>query len=213
MIQFKHGLYLVTDENLLSRRNFLTQVRKALSAGVDIIQLREKNTELRDRAMLGRALVNLAHRHGAKIVVNDDPWLALELGADGVHLGQADPAIELARSLLGHSALVGTSCYGDVRQALEMERRGADYVSFGAFYPSPTKPLEPLIPESVIGEAKAVLRVPVVAIGGIGPMNAGSLVKAGADALAIVSAAFSSRNAADAVRKLKQAIKTEGGAS
>lgn len=198
------GLYVITDEKLIARRDFLQKIAAAASAGAGIIQLREKASRLRDRLELARAAVRTAHAFGARLLINDDPRLAAAIGADGVHLGLGDASVETSRALLGPEAMIGVSCYGDVGLALRMQRAGADYVSFGACFRSPTKPKEPLVPLSVFGEARRRLKLPLVAIGGINADNAGLVLAAGADLISVVSSVFARRDAARAAADLRK---------
>ncbi len=204
MLRIKGGLYVITDEKLIARKGFLKKIAAAASAGAGIIQLREKASRLRDRLELAKKAVITAHAHGARIIINDDPWLAAAIGADGVHIGRDDATVEASRAALGADAIIGVSCYGDVALALRMQRAGADYVSFGACFRSPTKPDEPIVPLSVFGEAKRKLKVPLVAIGGINAENAGLVMAAGADMISVVSSVFASRETARAVTDLRK---------
>lgn len=200
------GLYVITDERLMARKDFIMKIAEAASAGAGLIQLREKTSRLRDRLELAKEAVKAAHAHGARLVINDDPWLAAAIGADGVHLGRDDAGLEAARELLGPGAIIGVSCYGDVELALRSQEAGADYVSFGACFRSPTKPGEPLVPLSVFGEAKKILKVPLVAIGGINGGNAAQVLAAGADMLSVVSSVFARGRIAAAMKELKKEI-------
>lgn len=204
MKKLPSGLYVITDEKLMRRRDFVRKVAEAAAAGAGIIQLREKASRLRDRLELAREAVRAAHRHGAKLVINDDPELAAAIGADGVHLGRDDAPVEEARALLGARALIGVSCYGDIDLALRMQRAGADYVSFGACFRSPTKPDEPLVPLSVFAEARRRLKVPLVAIGGITPENAPLVRAAGADLVSVVSSVFAGNKTGQSVRQFNR---------
>ncbi|MDD2805440.1 MAG: thiamine phosphate synthase [Elusimicrobiales bacterium] len=204
MQKLPSGLYVITDEKLLRRKDFLRKVAEAAAAGAGIIQLREKASSLRDRLELARAAVSVAHAHGAKLVINDDPRLAAEIGADGVHIGRDDASVEEARGLLGPRAIIGVSCYGDIDLAVRMQRAGADYVSFGACFKSPTKPKEALAPLSVFARARQRLKVPLVAIGGITAANAPSVYAAGADLVSVVSSVFARGRVAAAVKEFER---------
>jgi len=206
MIKLRNKLYLITDERLLLRRDFLKKVAEAAHAGAGLIQLREKASRIRDRVELARKMVKTAHAHGAKVIINDDPWLAAAINADGVHLGREDADVETARALLGPEAVIGVSCYGDIERAAEMERKGASYVSFGACFVSPTKPKEELVPLSVFRKARSRISIPLVAIGGISAENAGLVMKSGADIISVVSSVFSKRKVAGAVAELRSII-------
>lgn len=201
MKKIPSGLYVITDEKLMRRRDFVRKVAEAAAAGAGIIQLREKASRLRDRLELAREAVRAAHAHGAKLLVNDDPALAAAIGADGVHLGRDDASVEEARALLGRRAIIGVSCYGDIDLAASVQRSGADYVSFGACFKSPTKPKEALVPLSVFGEARRRLQVPLVAIGGITPENAPLVYAAGADLVSVVSSVFAGAKAGQSVKR------------
>jgi thiamine-phosphate pyrophosphorylase len=201
MKKLPSGLYVITDEKLMRRRDFVKKVAEAAAAGAGIIQLREKASALRDRLELAKEAVRAAHAHGARFVINDDPELAAAIGADGVHIGRDDASVAEARALLGPKAIVGVSCYGDIDLALRVQKAGADYVSFGACFRSPTKPKEEIVPLSVFTEARRRLKVPLVAIGGITAANAGSVYAAGADMVSVVSSVFARRSVAKAVRE------------
>lgn len=198
------GLYVITDEKLLRRKDFLKKVVEAAAAGAAIIQLREKASLLRDRLELARRAVLVARAHGAKLVINDDPRLAAAIGADGVHLGRDDAPVEEARALLGRRAIIGVSCYGDLDLAVRMQRAGADYVSFGACFKSLTKPKEAVVPLSVFTRARRRLRVPLVAIGGITAANAPAVYAAGADLVSVVGSVFARGRVAAAVKEFKR---------
>jgi thiamine-phosphate pyrophosphorylase len=125
-----------------------------------------------------------------------------------VHLGRDDAPAAEARALLGPEAIIGVSCYGDIELALRMQRAGADYVSFGACFRSPTKPKEELVPLSVFAEARRRLKVPLVAIGGITAANAGAVYAAGADMVSVVSSVFARRSISAAVKEFKPGEKS-----
>ncbi len=206
MLKIKGRLYVITDENLISRKNFLGKIAEAAAAGAGLIQLREKASRLRDRLELAGEAVRTAHAFGAKLLINDDPLLAAAIGADGVHIGRDDGTVEAARALLGPGAIIGVSCYGDISLALRSQAAGADYVSFGACFRSPTKPEEALAPLSVFADARRRVKVPLVAIGGINKDNAALVMSAGADMISVVSSVFAARRTAPAVTALKNKI-------
>jgi thiamine-phosphate pyrophosphorylase len=141
---------------------------------------------------------------GGVYIVNDDPQLARAVGADGVHIGRDDASITAARELLGPERIVGVSCYGDLAAARDAVAQGADYVAFGSFFASSTKPHAPRADPALLREARA-LGVPLVAIGGIDADNVRSLIDAGADAVAVISDVFDHAQPED-VRNAAQAI-------
>lgn len=204
MRKLPSGLYVITDERLMRRKDFVRRVAEAAAAGAGIIQLREKASALRDRLELAREAVRAAHLHGARLVINDDPRLAAAIGADGVHIGRDDASVEEARELLGRRAIIGVSCYGDIDLAVRMQRAGADYVSFGACFRSPTKPKEEIVPLSVFAAARRRLKVPLVAIGGITAANAPAVYAAGADLVSVVSSVFARGRVAAAVKEFER---------
>ncbi|HRD67340.1 MAG TPA: thiamine phosphate synthase [Candidatus Competibacter sp.] len=184
------GLYAITDAFLLPDDRLVAAVERAVLGGARLVQYRDKSRNDARRLSQAHALNELCRRHEVPLIVNDDVDLAARVGAAGVHIGRDDPAFATARARLGETALIGVSCYDRLDLALDAERAGADYVAFGAFFPSPTKPEEVHAPLSLLREARATLNIPIVAIGGITPDNAPLLLGAGADALAVVSAVF-----------------------
>ncbi len=180
------GLYAVTDTGCCDLKG-RERVRAALAGGARMLQVRCKDA--RPSVDVVRALVALGHAHGAPVIVNDDVGLAREAGADGVHLGREDTTLESARAALGPSAIIGVSCYADLGRARDAAARGADYLAFGSFYPSRTKPHAVRAEPSLLTAAR-VLGKPLVAIGGILPENGRALIAAGASALAVIDGVF-----------------------
>ena len=171
------GLYAITPDGVDPAK-----VRLALEGGIALLQYRNKR---RDRDH-GDAIVEMAKAYGVPVIVNDDIDLALELGAQGAHLGRDDGDLKAARQKLG-GRLLGASCYNDVRLARAAVAEGADYVAFGSVFASPTKPGAVRAPLSLFGDS---LGVPLCAIGGITLQNAREVIKAGADLLAVISDLF-----------------------
>ena len=188
------GLYALTPE-LDDTTMLLAKVAAALEGGATAIQYRNKNATASLRQMQAFALARLHAARGALYLVNDDPALAASVGADGVHLGEDDASIMSARELLGPDRIIGISCYNDFERARAAVEAGADYVAFGSFFPSSTKPAARRADLGLLQRARS-LNVPVVAIGGIDADNARMLIDAGADAVAVISAVFASRDPA-----------------
>lgn len=183
------GLYAITPEQP-DTACLLDQVRAALAGGVRVMQYRSKS---RDVALLheqASELRVLCHAFGVPLIVNDNLRLADLTGADGVHLGREDGSPRQARVVLGSEKLIGVSCYNNLELALEAETDGADYVAFGSFFPSRTKPGAVAAPLELLRQAKMQLNVPIVAIGGITVGNAPALIEAGATAVAVISGLF-----------------------
>lgn len=183
------GLYAITPECDDTAR-LLQIVEQALKGGARLVQYRSKQADAALRHEQASELLALCRRFHVPLIINDDLRLADLTGADGVHLGREDGGIREARMLLGPGKIIGISCYDDLQLALDAENQGADYVAFGSFFPSPTKPGALAAPLALLHEAKRSLHLPVVAIGGITPDNVGPLVEAGADAVAVISALF-----------------------
>lgn len=195
------GLYAITDSLLLSDGQLLTAVEQALRGGARLVQYRDKSDDIARRLHQARILNALCQRYQAPLIINDDVELAAQVGAAGVHVGRDDPALATARTRLGENALIGVSCYDRLDLAITAAQAGADYVAFGAFFPSPTKPTEIRASLELLKEARQTLQVPIVAIGGITPDNAPSLLAAGADALAVISAVFAQPDIEAAARR------------
>jgi thiamine-phosphate pyrophosphorylase len=183
------GLYAVTPD-LADTADLLRRVEQALLGGVRLVQYRNKPASPALRRGQATALLDLCHRHGVPLVINDDLALALAIGADGVHLGREDGDLAAARAALGAGKRLGVSCYDDLERARQAKRIGADYVAFGSFFASPTKPAAVRAPLTLPAAAKAELGLPVCAIGGITLRNAPQLIGAGVDLLAVISDLF-----------------------
>ena len=181
------GLYLITPEEDDSAR-LLARVAAVLPFAA-CLQYRNKTAPAALRAEQARALHALCRECGVPLIVNDDAGLAAQIAADGVHLGEHDGDPAAARARLGDAALIGVSCYDDLELAARAAAAGADYVAFGAFFPSPTKPGARRATPQLLRDA-AALGLPRVAIGGITPDNARPLVAAGADLIAVISGVF-----------------------
>jgi thiamine-phosphate pyrophosphorylase len=183
------GLYAVTpderDTDVLTAK-----VNLAIKGGARLVQYRNKSADAALRRQQAAALLALCRANGVPLIVNDDVELAIELGADGVHLGRGDAGLAGVRRRLAAGKLVGASCYDDLDAALAAVEQCADYVAFGAAFPTAIKPGAPGAPLALYTAARARLGVPIVAIGGITPQNAASVVSAGADAVAVITALF-----------------------
>jgi thiamine-phosphate pyrophosphorylase len=177
------GLYAITPD-AGSSTELLEKVRAALEGRITLLQYRRK----KGNAAEAWRIVELAHSYGVRVVINDDVALALEVGADGAHLGRDDGDLALARKLLPRGIL-GASCYDDLGAAQAAVRAGADYLAFGSVFASPTKPAAVRAALSLFGEARA-LGVPLAAIGGITLENASQAIEAGADLVAVISDLF-----------------------
>jgi len=197
------GLYVITDP-VLCKSNLNDMVEQAILGGAEIIQYRNKNTDRQQQYNEAKALKTLCQQHDKIFIVNDNIDLAIEADADGVHLGQTDANIQDARQRLGSNKIIGITCHSDIEAAKAAQRQSADYVAFGRFYPSKTKPSAPPAKIDILQQAKAQIQIPIVAIGGISVENAPTLLKAGADMLAVINAIFAQDNIQQAARKFTE---------
>ena len=198
-------LYLISPQEVGG--TFPDRLRAAVDRGVAAaFQLRVKNVEEHALAKLAEPLQRICADANVAFIVNDSMALAKRLGADGVHLGQSDGDIRDARALLGPSAQIGRPCHDSRHLAMDAGEAGADYVAFGAFYPTTTKPSHYRPHPSILSWWAAVFEIPCVAIGGITPDNAKPLVDAGADFLAVCQAVWGKEDPAAAVRAFEQVL-------
>lgn len=184
----RRGLYAITQPEGKTAEQVIAEVEAALKGGAVLVQYRDKQAV--DGEGLAGRLLRLCRNYHVPLIINDSVELALAVGADGVHLGRDDGNIAAARAKLGADAIIGVSCYNDIARATAAVAAGADYVAFGRFFPSGSKPLAAPAEIGTLREAKRSLPVPIVAIGGILPENAGQLLAAGADLLAVIGGVF-----------------------
>ncbi|MFY9329980.1 MAG: thiamine phosphate synthase [Georgfuchsia sp.] len=182
------GLYAITPDDFLLPR-LSAVVAAALQGGVRLVQYRNKTAPPPLRRAQAAELLRICRAAGAKLIVNDDLSLALEVGADGVHLGRDDGDLGAARVALGPKRILGVSCYNEIARAEAAVTAGADYLAFGAVFASRTRPEAANAPLSLLREAKR-FGVPIAAIGGITLDTAGSVIEAGADMLAVITDLF-----------------------
>lgn len=196
------GLYAITDPYLIPSGQHVQQVEMAIKGGATAIQYRNKDsdTSQQEREALP-LLVELCHRYHVPLIINDNIALARNVKADGVHLGQSDADPGEARSILGKDSIIGITCHDSIDSAIRAQQQGADYVAFGRFFGSKTKPEAPEADIDILRQAKTLLQIPVVAIGGITPDNAQQLIDAGADALAVIHGIFGQQDIEQAARR------------
>lgn len=197
------GLYAITPDDELPPR-LSAMVMEALAGGVRLVQYRNKTAPPPLRRAQAADLLRLCRASEARLIVNDDLALALEIGADGVHLGRDDGDINAARAALGPQKILGVSCYADLDLAAAAAKAGADYLAFGSIYPSVTKPNAPRAPLALLGEARRRFALPIAAIGGISLDNAALTIAAGADLLAVVSDLFDAIDIAAQAREYQR---------
>jgi hydroxymethylpyrimidine kinase/phosphomethylpyrimidine kinase/thiamine-phosphate diphosphorylase len=200
------GLYLITPQG--SDKQVLNVVREGLRGGAEVVQYRDKDRSPEARVNLARQLVQLCKEAGATFLVNDNPELAVESFADGVHLGQEDGSVHDARRLLGPDKLIGVSTR-TVDQALKAEMAGADYIGVGSIFPTNTKNDAELVGLETLRKIRRAVKIPLVAIGGINWTNGSEALEVGADSLAVISAITDDPNPALAAREISLLFNSE----
>lgn len=198
------GLYAITDG---PRADILDVVAAALEGGARMLQYLDETTDTERRIAEASAIRHLCQVHDVPLLIHEDVALAQTIGASGVHLGGAGLTMERARAELGPAAIIGAACRDSLESARVAVHSGANYISFGAFFPSPTKPLAPRASLALLQQS-AGFGVPRVAIGGITPDNGGVLVAAGAEYLASISSVFGSKDVRHAAQRLSQLFAT-----
>ena len=189
------GLYGITDATLMpDTQTMLNACEAAIAGGMKVLQYRDKSNNSAHRLDQASALRALCKSHNCIFLINDDVELALSCKADGVHLGQKDGSLTEARQRLGKTAIIGQTCHDQLELAIRAQAEGANYVAFGAFFPSNTKPGASPAPLSLLSTARAQLSVPMVAIGGLSVDNATQVIAAGADMTAVVHALFAAQD-------------------
>jgi thiamine-phosphate pyrophosphorylase len=191
------GVYAITDG---PRPHLIEDVELALAGGVAIVQYRDKTADHERRRAEASSIREACHRRGVPFVINDDVDLAVEIRADGVHLGEDELFVAEARAKLGKNAIIGVSCYDSIELARQLAIRDVDYLAFGSFFASPTKPDARRATPDLLVAAKS-LQLPLVAIGGITPDNAQPLLDAGADFVAVISGLFSTGDVKQAAQR------------
>lgn len=202
-----HGLYAITHHDLAAAIPLADTVAAAIHGGARLVQYRDKSTDYVRRTQEAQTLLTVCHAHEVPLIINDDVELAVKIGADGVHLGREDATLDEARVRAGPHAIIGVSCYDSMERARAAEHAGADYVAFGGFFPSPTKPHTTHAPLELLAEAHRRLNVPICAIGGITPENGAELVATGADMLAVISGLFAQADIESAAQRYVQLFK------
>lgn len=209
----KSGLYAITDQELTRDRGLLSCVAQVLEAGAAIVQYRDKTAGQAQRRERAEALLALCGQFNVPLIVNDDVRLAREIGADGVHVGRDDDAVGKARAVLGPTAIIGASCYHELSLAQRAVDDGATYIAFGRFFTSKTKPGQALADEKLLEQARRQFAVPIAAIGGINADNGRSLVKSGADFLAVIHDLWCEPDCRSRAKALVECFNTHADAS
>lgn len=200
------GIYVLTDAYLTPQESILNQMERVLKTGVSVIQFRDKYASDEEAEFTCRALQALCNRYNALFIIDDRLALTKKIDADGLHVGEDDVSFEEARAVLGNEKIIGVSCYGDISRALKYEALGADYVAFGSFFDSPTKPNSKVVPRDVLKEAKEVLQVPICAIGGINASNIASLAQYDIAMYSVISSVYENDSIEENIKRLKEKL-------
>ena len=200
MKKLPSGLYLITDQYIVKGLSHIQIAEKALLGGVKFIQYREKQLSKRESYKIALQLKEITKKFDATLIINDDIDIAMAVDADGIHLGQEDFPVQIARKILGESKIIGLSTHS-LKEAEEAQDSGADYIAIGPIFRSTTKDVrEPLGPD-IIKEIKKISRLPVIAIGGINENNIEDIMKTGADGAAVISAIIAKEDITGAVKE------------
>ncbi|WP_163192303.1 thiamine phosphate synthase [Clostridium thermarum] len=182
-----YKLYLVTDRGVLGIKDLYKSVEEAILGGVTIVQLREKDISTLDFYREALRIKEITSKYNVPLIINDRLDIALAVNAEGLHIGQDDMPIEVARELLGPDKIIGVSA-STVELALRAEEEGADYLGVGAVYATTTKDDVEVIDHTEVRRIRETVKIPIVAIGGINEYNAGEIMKTGIDGISVISA-------------------------
>lgn len=199
------GLYLILDQQYTGR-DIVSIAEEAVEAGADVIQYREKIRSKKDALTVAKRLRDITEKGGVLFIVNDDPAIALAVDADGVHLGQEDIPVEVARKILGAEKIIGISTHSD-EEAVAAVRLAVDYIGFGPIFQSRTKMAASPQGPGGIKRIRNSVSLPIIAIGGITQENVVDVIRAGAEGVAVVSAILSAQDIKEAVREFKKRMK------
>ena len=186
-----NGLYFITDESLIPENNYFNVIDSVLRHKPQFIQLRAKNVEKKDLLNKAKKIREISARYGVKFIVNDYPDVAIDSGADGVHIGHLDDAYLKIRDMIGHNKIIGVSCYGDIDRCIKFSELGADYIAIGTPYFTKTKPERIKTELSQMVEiVNKVTKTPIFAIGGIDNTNINEILNVGVDGIAVINSVF-----------------------
>lgn len=200
------GLYVITDNSLTPNEKVLQMSKEALKGGAKIIQLRDKKNSQEIREELALKLQNLCREFNSLFVLNDDVELALKLKCDGLHIGESEYH-RVAKIREEFKGVLGVSCYGDIKTALKMQDLKVDYVAFGSFFNSPTKPKSSIVPLETINEANEKLSIPTCVIGGINITNLNLFKNSKPNMVAVISDIWESKNITEKCKEYEKFFK------
>jgi len=203
-----NGIYLITDETLISQEDYSGIIESVLKHKPEFIQLRVKNLDKIDILSKAKKIREISLMYGVKFIVNDFIDVALDCGADGVHIGEFDDSLRDVRAKIGNNKIIGVSCYGDLERCIKFSELGADYIAIGTPYFTKTKPnRERTSLEEILSIVDRIRSTSIFAIGGIGPSNAANILSLGVDGIAVINSVFGSENPSESVRELTSLFK------
>lgn len=205
-----YSLYLVTDSGLLGDKDLAKTVEQAIQGGVTVVQVREKNLSSLEFYQVALAIKGVTEKYGVPLIVNDRADIALAVDAAGLHIGQEDLPVVVARKLLGPNKIIGVSA-ATLEEALLAQDQGADYLGIGAVFPTNTKDDADSVSLADLAAIKNKVKIPIVAIGGIHGNNIQAVMNTGVDGVAVVSAIIAAVDPKAAARKLLKLMKVEQG--
>jgi len=203
-----NGIYLITDETLISQEDYSGIIESVLKHKPEFIQLRVKNLDKIDILSKAKKIREISLMYGVKFIVNDFIDVALDCGADGVHIGEFDDSLRDVRAKIGNNKIIGVSCYGDLDRCIKFSELGADYIAIGTPYFTKTKPnRERTSLEEILSIVDRIRFTSIFAIGGIDPSNAANILSLGVDGIAVINSVFGSENPSESVRELTSLFK------
>jgi thiamine-phosphate pyrophosphorylase len=203
-----NGIYLITDETLISQEDYSGIIESVLKHKPEFIQLRVKNLDKIDILSKAKKIREISLMYGVKFIVNDFVDVALDCGADGVHIGEFDDSLRDVRAKIGNNKIIGVSCYGDLDRCIKFSELGADYIAIGTPYFTKTKPnRERTSLEEILSIVDRIRSTSIFAIGGIDPSNAANILSLGVDGIAVINSVFGSENPSESVRELTSLFK------
>jgi|TARA_B110000263_G_scaffold141780_1_gene123101 thiamine-phosphate pyrophosphorylase len=203
-----NGIYLITDETLISQEDYSGIIESVLKHKPEFIQLRVKNLDKIDILSKAKKIREISLMYGVKFIVNDFIDVALDCGADGVHIGEFDDSLRDVRAKIGNNKIIGVSCYGDLDRCIKFSELGADYIAIGTPYFTKTKPnRERTSLEEILSIVDRIRSTSIFAIGGIDASNAANILSLGVDGIAVINSVFGSENPSESVRELTSLFK------
>lgn len=202
-----YSLYLVTDRSFLNGRSLSYCIEEAIKGGVTLIQIREKDCSTRDFLNVAKEIKKITDKYNVPLIINDRIDIAKAIDADGVHLGQDDMPLSIARKILGPDKIIGISA-GNIKEALEAERNGADYLGIGAiFYTNSKKDIDTPIGLDGLKNITGKINIPSVAIGGVNASNATDVINSGVNGISVISAILNNKDIKFAAENLHKLVK------